>query len=77
MTMLGFGTTPAYPECSKSGCRAQAEWTINWRNPKIHTADRVKQWAACEDHRDELYDFVTARDFPASITPFGIEADGL
>lgn len=73
--MFGFGTEPSYPECSKSGCRNEAQWVVNWRNPKIHTPDRIKQWAACDDHRDELYDFVAARDFPASITPFGIQVD--
>ncbi|SJM58718.1 hypothetical protein CZ674_06270 [Agrococcus casei LMG 22410] len=73
MTMLGFGSTPTYPQCSKTACREEAKWVVNWRNPKIHDADRIKQWAACDDHRDELYDFVAARDFPVSITPFGIE----
>lgn len=72
MTMLGFGFTPTYAECSKSGCREEATWAVHWRNPRIHDEDRVKTWAACEPHRDELHDFVSSRGFPVTITPFGI-----
>lgn len=72
MTMLGFGFTPTYAECSKSGCREEASWAVHWRNPRIHDEDRVKTWAACEPHRDELHDFVSSRGFPVTITPFGI-----
>ena len=58
--------------CSRASCRAEAEWAINWRNPSIHTADRVKVWLACEAHRDFLYDFLDQRAFPVTITPAGV-----
>ena len=77
MTMLGFGFTPTYAECSKAGCREKAEWAVNWRNPRIHGEDRVKVWAACDEHRDELHDFVSDRGFQVAITPFGIEVERL
>lgn len=55
--------------CSRAGCRAPARWRIDWRNPRIHTADRTKTWVACDDHRDYLREFLAARDFPVSVTP--------
>jgi hypothetical protein len=36
---------------------------VLWRNPKIHDASRVKTWAACEEHRDYLVDYVAERGF--------------
>lgn len=42
-------------------------YELLWRNPKIHTADRTKQWLACEDHRDSLSDFLARRDFPLRV----------
>jgi hypothetical protein len=57
------------PQCSAKGCRATATWTLSWRNPRIHTADRVKQWLACDEHRGPLSDFLTRRDFPLEVTP--------
>jgi hypothetical protein len=50
--------------CSARGCRATAEWALEWRNPKIHTDDRVKTWLACAPHREHLESFLTRRDFP-------------
>ena len=44
--------------CSAKGCQLPAAYELLWRNPKIHTADRVKRWLACEDHRDTLADFL-------------------
>lgn len=61
--------------CSRAGCRAEATWAVNWRNPRIHTPDRVKVWLACEEHRDFLYDYVEARGFPVTITPAGVVVD--
>lgn len=58
--------------CSRAGCRAEAEWAVNWRNPSIHAVDRVKVWLACSEHRDFLYDFVDQRGFPVTITPAGV-----
>jgi hypothetical protein len=59
------------PTCSRAGCTAAASWNINWRNPRIHTADRVKVWLACDEHRDYLRDYLGARDFPVLVTPLG------
>lgn len=54
--------------CSRAGCRAQAHWRIDWRNPRIHTADRTKSWTACDAHRDYLCQFLSARDFPVTVS---------
>ncbi|GAA1949902.1 hypothetical protein [Microbacterium deminutum] len=66
----------AEPTCSRAGCRAPAQWRIDWRNPRIHEADRVKSWVACDDHREYLREFLAARDFPVSVHPLdpGLEA---
>jgi hypothetical protein len=34
-----------------------------WNNPKIHTPDREKTWAACEEHRESLSQFLALRSF--------------
>ncbi len=39
--------------CSAKGCHADAEWALQWNNPKLHTPDRRKVWLACEEHRHE------------------------
>ena len=53
--------------CSRAGCRAQAEWAIHWRNPRIHTAERRKTWVACPEHVGYLREFLRARDFPVEV----------
>lgn len=55
--------------CSRAGCRVDARWRIDWRNPKIHTADRTKTWVACDEHRDYLREFLAARSFPVAVNP--------
>lgn len=54
--------------CSRAGCDADAAWVLNWRNPRIHGTDRVKHWLACDDHRDWLREWLTARSFPVVVT---------
>ena len=49
--------------CSARGCRAEARFDLQWNNPKIHTPDRRKHWLACDDHRDSLGAFLSARGF--------------
>ncbi|CAA9384387.1 MAG: FIG00389673: hypothetical protein [uncultured Propionibacteriaceae bacterium] len=49
--------------CSARGCRAAAGFDLQWNNPKIHTPDRRKHWLACDDHRDSLGAFLSARGF--------------
>jgi hypothetical protein len=55
--------------CSRAACRAPATWRIDWRNPRIHAADRRKTWVACDEHRDFLRDFLATRDFPVEVSP--------
>lgn len=68
MSLLLPDATPHTPRCSRAGCRADAAWAVNWRNPRIHGEDRVKVWLACAEHRDFLRDYLQARDFPVTVT---------
>lgn len=52
------------PVCSARGCRREAEWMLHWRNPRLHGPERVKRWAACDEHVESLRSFLTARQFP-------------
>lgn len=65
---------PETLRCSRAGCRAHAAWRIDWRNPKIHEADRRKTWLACDEHVDFLREFLAARDFPLEVRPVAAEA---
>lgn len=65
--MIGFGGVLDEPVCSRAGCREPAAWTILWRNPKIHTAERRKTWLACDAHIAFLRDFLASRDFPLEV----------
>jgi hypothetical protein len=56
------------PRCSAAGCTGAAAWRVNWRNPRIHSADRVKIWLACDAHRSTLGDYLATRGFPVVIT---------
>ncbi|WP_327021582.1 hypothetical protein [Agrococcus sp. Marseille-P2731] len=69
LSMLGGGQATA--PCSSAGCTADAAHAVHWRNPRIHSADRVKTWAACEAHRDTLAAWLESRGFPTVVTPFG------
>jgi hypothetical protein len=62
-------------QCSSAGCPTAATWQVNWRNPRIHSADRVKVWLACDPHRDTLSDYLSTRGFPVVVTPFGESVD--
>jgi hypothetical protein len=64
-------------KCSRAGCSKLATTRINWRNPKIHDADRVKVWLACDEHAPYLQDYLAARDFPVVLTPLGNVLDRL
>jgi hypothetical protein len=68
VSLLG-AAGPAVPTCSRAGCRSAATWSVNWRNPRIHTEDRVKVWLACDEHVEYLRDYLAARDFPVEVTP--------
>lgn len=67
--MLGLGSDPGIEECSRAGCREAASWRVEWRNPKIHTAERRKVWLACVEHLEFLREFLAARDFPLEVVP--------
>ena len=49
--------------CSAKGCREVARWALLWNNPKLHTPERRKTWTACENHRESLSEFLSARGF--------------
>ena len=70
-----MSTLPDEPRCSRAGCRAPARWRIDWRNPRIHSADRVKSWTACDEHRDYLREYLAAREFPVSVHPLTPDAE--
>jgi len=55
--------------CSARGCRTQAVWALVWNNPKLHAPDREKVWVACDEHRQSLADFLSARSFLRRIDP--------
>ena len=54
--------------CSRAGCTSEALWAVNWRNPRIHGADLVKVWLACDEHVEFLRDYLATRDFPVVVT---------
>ena len=56
-------------QCSRAGCRDDAVWRISWRNPRIHAADRRKEWVACDAHVGYLRDGLATRDFPLDVQP--------
>lgn len=63
---------PADPEglvCSARGCRQPASYDLQWNNPKIHAEERRKHWLACDDHRESLAQFLSARGFLKEVRP--------
>jgi len=65
----------AVVQCSAAGCREAAAWRVNWRNPRLHSPDRVKVWLACDAHRDHLEGYLGSRGFPVVVTPADVVAD--
>lgn len=57
------------PRCSSKGCRSAATQDLQWRNPKLHDAARVKHWLACDEHAESLDDFLAVRGFLLARTP--------
>ncbi len=70
----GLGADAAV-QCSSAGCSAAAAWRVNWRNPRIHAADRVKVWLACADHRGTLADYLATRGFPVLVSALDAPVD--
>ncbi|MFI5954752.1 hypothetical protein [Cryptosporangium sp. NPDC051539] len=61
--------TEPYAICSAKGCRQPAEFLVQWRNPRLHTGDRRKTWAACAEHREHLANFLDLRGFLLAVEP--------
>jgi hypothetical protein len=55
--------------CSARGCTASAVWAVLWNNPRLHTPERRKTWLACEEHRESLSAFLSARNFLKDVVP--------
>lgn len=71
--MIGLGDPGL--RCSAAGCTRDAEFRVNWRNPRIHGPERVKVWLACEEHRDTLASYLRTRGFPVQLTLRDVELD--
>jgi hypothetical protein len=56
-------------QCSAKDCRRDALWALRWNNPKIHTPDRRKVWLACDEHREQLTQFLDRRSFLRDVIP--------
>ncbi|GAB3122981.1 hypothetical protein [Glaciibacter psychrotolerans] len=72
--MLGLGADLTSPTCSRAGCRQNATWRLDWRNPKIHEEGRVRTWLACDEHVEYLREFLGARDFPLTVAAMTVNA---
>ncbi len=74
-----IGLDPALPEgtaqCSSAGCTTKAAWRVNWRNPRIHSLDRVKVWLACDAHRATLADYLGTRGFPVVVSAVAVPVE--
>jgi hypothetical protein len=68
VSLLAGTAGPEVPTCSRAGCRVEARWRIDWRNPGIHAEDRRKTWLACDEHIDYLRGFLASRDFPLEVS---------
>ena len=62
--------------CSARGCREDARWVLAWNNPRLHTPERRKTWAACDVHRESLCGFLEARGFLRETLPAGSGSTG-
>ena len=49
--------------------------TCQWRNPRLHDAARVKHWLACDEHADDLADFLARRGFLLDRGPLASQQD--
>ena len=55
--------------CSARGCRAEATWSLQWNNPKLHPPQRRKAWLACDEHVAQLSEFLQVRGFLRETLP--------
>jgi hypothetical protein len=56
-------------KCSRAGCSQAATFKLNWRNLKVHAADRVKVWASCDEHIEYLRSYLDSRGFLLGVEP--------
>lgn len=70
----GDGQNVDAVQCSRRGCRDAASWLLEWNNPRVHTPDRRKTWAACDEHRAHLAAFLTERGFLKAVRPLEPES---
>lgn len=63
------GAPPDELVCSARGCRAPATVDLRWNNPRIHTPERRKHWLACEQHRESLSAYLSARGLLREVGP--------
>jgi len=73
--VIGLESGPAGLQCSRAGCRSDATHNINWRNPKIHSIDRVKVWLACDEHGEYFREYLDTRGLPVIVTPLGVTVE--
>ena len=66
----GVEETVVHPQCSRKGCRAPGAWALLWNNPKLHDPAYRKTWLTCDDHREYLTGFLSARGFLREVTTF-------
>jgi hypothetical protein len=64
-------------QCSAAGCAGAATWRVNWRNPRLHSIDRVKVWLACDAHRTTLADYLGTRGFPVVVSGIDSPVDAV
>ncbi|MFL6047487.1 MAG: acetone carboxylase [Propionibacteriaceae bacterium] len=72
VSLNGVDPLPEGPDgliCSARRCQQAASYDLQWNNPRIHTADRRKHWLACDDHRESLMQFLSARGFLREVLP--------
>jgi hypothetical protein len=67
------GATDGPALCSAKGCREPARWRLIWNNPRLHTPDREKVWAACQAHREPLSHHLAVRSFLRRVEPIDDE----
>lgn len=68
--MFAAPSGPETPTCSARGCQLAATWQLLWNNPKLHTPERRKAWLACDQHKQSLSDFLSARGFLKDVVAF-------
>ena len=54
---------PQEAKCSRAGCSGDATMALDWRNPKIHSPERVKTWGVCDEHLEYLNEYLASRSF--------------